>query len=158
MKTLNTSYIKIYYEDEKSLKKFNRKLYVKGKVRNKLRKMKLENIKEMVIAKIDIIIDRVMEITGLYPYDDLKSFGITILKDRDGVSEKFKKIYKEDADFIAFYSRSKEMIYYSSKHSKARVVSHEIGHAVAELYFSPNSPSRQLHELIAQYAERYIFD
>lgn len=157
METLSSKYITIYYENEYSLKKFNSRVYVKGKIRDLIRKQKIDTIPDMVIAKVDSIIERVMEIIDLYPFSNL-DFGITIFENAKEVSVKFKELYNVDVDYIAFYSRTSKMIYFSAKDSSLRVTSHEIGHGIAEMHFKPNSPSSRLHEVIAQYVETKIYD
>jgi len=158
MNTLKARDILIHYGDDYDLKKFNSKLYVKRNIKSEIRKHNISTIPNMVVAKINAIIDRVMVVFDVYIPPGQFNFGITILKDDDEVNQKFKEIYNKDVDYIAFYSRKQEMIFLSSRHSKLSVVTHEIGHAIAEMHFRPNSPSRALHEVIAQFAEKNIYD
>ena len=157
MNILQARNIKIYYEDEYCLKKFNSKLYVRRNIKRAIKKQDTSTIKKTVIAKINAIIDKVQIIFDVYIPSNNYHFDITILKDDKTVFKKFKEIYNIDRKYIAFYSRKTKMIYLSAKHSKINVVTHELGHAIAEMHFAYISPSEVLHEVMAQFAEKHIY-
>lgn len=158
MESLQARDVLIYYDNDYRLKKFNSKLYVRRNIKSAIRKKDISTIPNMVVAKIDAIVDRIMVVFDVYIPSSQCDFDITILKDDDEVAEKFKEIYGKDCNYIAFYSRTKKMIYLSAKHSRLNVVTHELGHAIAEMHFERKSPSRTLHEVIAQFAEKNIYD
>jgi len=157
MNILNTQHTKIHFNDRKDLKTFNRKCYVRRDIKNEIRKRKIDTIEDMAIAKVDVIFEKVMKVLDTYPFHNL-DFNVTILPDDEDVSRKFMEIYGKKVDYIAFYSRRNKMVYFSARHAKLRVVAHEFGHVVAELWFSPTSPSRTVHEIIAQATEKLIYD
>ncbi|MCK5098348.1 MAG: hypothetical protein KAR45_09605, partial [Desulfobacteraceae bacterium] len=66
-------------------------------------------------------------------------------------------IYNIDVKYIAFYSPSKNRVFYSADNAYLRVVAHEIGHVVAENYFTISPPQR-IHEVMAQFAEKHVTD
>ncbi len=149
-----TEYATIEYSDKKVLKTFNRELYM-GRFKYNIRSKNNDTIEDEVKNKIDFIVEKVMKVLNMY-LPELK-FKITIHKSKKGVREDFRRIYNAKANYIAFYSPSENQIFYSAKNSELRVVAHEIGHVVAENYFEV-SPPQNIHEVIAQYAEKHITD
>lgn len=149
-----TEYAVIEYDSQKALKTFNRELYM-GRFKYNIRKKGSDTIEEEVKHKIDFIVEKVMNVLKMY-LPELK-FKIKIHPTKKGVKQDFKRIYNINVNYIAFYSPSKNQVFYSANNAELRVVTHEIGHVVAENYFEV-SPPQNIHEVIAQYAEKHITD
>lgn len=152
-KEIQSRYAVIVYNDLNHLREFNDELYM-GRLRSKVRYTG-DTIEEEVAAKIDFITEKVMTVLDMYP-KPLK-FAIEIMADVDAVKAVFKDMYNKDVEYIAFYSPRLDKIFFSADNGRLRVVAHEIGHVVAENYFTV-SPPRRIHEVMAQYAEKHISD
>lgn len=150
--TLESRYATISYQRVKDLRRFNRELYM-GRLKSQVRKS--DTIEEEVAAKIDFIVEKVMVVLDMFP--PRLRFTITIHPDEDAVQDDFRRIYNIDVDYIAFYSPSRNWVFYSADNANLRVVAHEIGHVVAENYFTISPPQR-IHEVMAQYAEQHVTD
>lgn len=149
-------YATITYFDKDDLREFNNELYMGRQLKAKLQKNMGDTIEDDVAAKINLIVEKVMLVLDMYQPDI--RFSIVINTDEISVQEAFRNIYYGvDVDYIAFYSPSKNRVFYSADNSNLRVVAHEIGHVVFENYFS-RSPPRRIHEVIAQFAERHVDD
>jgi predicted Zn-dependent protease len=74
---------------------------------------------------------------------------------KEGVQEDFNRLYGIDVNYIAFYSPTQNIVFYSADNAELRVVAHEIGHVIAEHYFQVSPPSK-IHEVLAQYAEKHV--
>ncbi len=151
---IETEYAVIQYPNKKVLKAFNRDLYM-GRFKYNIRKKSNDTIEDEVKNKIDFIVEKVMKVLSMY-LPELR-FKVTIHSSKRGVRESFQRIYNMKANYIAFYSPSENHVYYSANNADLRVVTHEIGHVVAENYFKV-SPPQNIHEVIAQYAEKHITD
>nr|NJM03124.1 zinc metallopeptidase [Desulfobacula sp.] len=151
---LESRYAVIIFEDHDTLKRFNNELYM-GRLGSQMRRNSGETIEDEVISKIDFIVEKVMLTLDMF-LPQLK-FSIVIHPDEKTVQRDFFDIYKVNVDYIAFYSPSRNTVFYSADNSFLRVVAHEIGHVVAENYF-PISPPQRIHEVMAQYAEQHITD
>jgi ribosomal protein L23 len=149
-----TEYAVIEYPSKKVLKDFNHELYM-GRFKFNIRRRGNDTIEEEVKNKIDFIIEKVMKVLNMY-LPELK-FRIKINQSKRGVRADFKRIYNINVNYIAFYSPSENRIFYSANNAELRVVTHEIGHVIAENYFTV-SPPQNIHEVIAQYAEKHITD
>ena len=151
---LESRYATITYFDHDDLRKFNNELYM-GRLRSKIRKSSSDTIEDEVIAKIDFIVEKVRTVLDMFP-QGLK-FSIVIHPNEKQVQQEFRKIYNVDVDYIAFFSPSKNKVFYSANNANLRVVAHEIGHVVAENYFTISPPQR-IHEVMAQFAEQHVTD
>ncbi|MCM2285302.1 MAG: hypothetical protein NDI81_11000 [Desulfobacula sp.] len=151
---LESRYAVISFEDQDALRRFNNELYM-GRLGSQMRRNSGETIEDEVISKIDFIVEKVMMTLDMF-LPQLKFF-IVIHPDEKTVQRDFNEIYKVEVDYIAFYSPSRNTVFYSADNSSLRVVAHEIGHVVAENYF-PISPPQRIHEVMAQYAEQHITD
>jgi len=151
---IESRYAQITYSDLKDLRKFNDELYM-GKLRSQIRQRGSDTVEDEVAAKIDFIVEKVMAVLDMFPAN-LK-FSIVIHGDESQVQKDFKRIYHIDVDYIAFYSPSENKVFYSADNANLRVVAHEIGHVVAENYFTVSPPQR-IHELMAQFAEQHVTD
>lgn len=151
---LNTRYATIVYENQGALRKFNKKLNM-GSLNYLLAGEKNETVEDEVRNKIDLIIEKVETVLDMYPEDI--NFSITIFESTKGVQAEFQRLYRQEVEYIAFYAPTEDTVFYSAKNATLRVVSHEIGHVVAEKYFVVSPPVR-IHEVLAQYAEMHITD
>ena len=149
-----TEYATIEYPNQKALKDFNYSLYM-GRFKYNIRSKNNETIEDEVGNKIDFIVEKVMKVLNMY-LPELK-FKIQITQSKSGVQEEFQRLYDTRSNYIAFYYPVENKVYFSAKNSELRVVSHEIGHVIAENYFAV-SPPKNIHEVIAQYAEKHIND
>ena len=148
-----SKYAVIICNDMRALREFNDELYM-GRLSSKVR-ARGDRVQDEVIAKIDVIVEKVRDVLDMYP-TPLK-FSIEILPSERAVKEAFKDIYRVNVDYIAFYSPRLDRVFYSAGNGRLRVVSHEIGHVVAEHYFTVSPPQR-IHEVLAQFAEKHITD
>ena len=148
-----TRYATVTYFDMKDLREFNNELYM-GRLRSRY-KVQGDTVQDEVGAKIDFIVERVMTVLDMYPRN-LK-FLIEIYPDARKVQQVFRRLYQVDVRYIAFYSPSRDKIFFSADNGRLRVVAHEIGHVVVENYFTI-SPPRRIHEVLAQFAEKHVTD
>jgi hypothetical protein len=156
---ITTDYCDIEYPNTKTLKRFNRGLYLRKDLRSTVNGMDTTTLELEVIAKVNVMIKRAMKVLGMYSLDQgecTHSFKIGIMEHHEDVANKFKEIYSVERDYLAFYSRSAEQVFFSSKDINLQIFVHEIGHVIAEMYFSP-SPPMHIHEVLAQYTEKYIY-
>lgn len=148
---IETSYTTIIYKDKDILKKFNKKIYT-GRLRHYMPD-NIDTAEDEARAKIDMIIHRVQSVLEMFP-ESLK-FNLFILNSRDEVRQKHIDIYNKPKDFIAFYSQKMNTIYLSPEKLNINVLAHETGHAVVENYFEV-SPPVKVHEILAQFSEKYL--
>ena len=151
---LESRYAVITYFDDADLRKFNRDLYM-GRLNSSVDRSHGDTVADEVISKINLIVEKVMLALDMFP-PQLKFF-IVIHSSEQEVQAVFKQIYAIDVDYIAFYSPSKNTVFYSAEDISLRVVAHEIGHVVAENYFTISPPQR-IHEVLAQFAEQHVTD
>lgn len=151
---LESRYATIKYFSADALDEFNDELYM-GPLRHQLSGAHDGTLEGEVMAKIDLIFEKVMLAMDMYP-PELRCT-IVIHPDVDGVHDDFKALYGIDVGYIAFYSPSRNAAFYSAENTNLDVVSHEIGHVVAENYFVI-SPPQKIHELLAQYASAHVTD
>jgi len=152
---LKSRYAVISYENPKDLKKFNKELYVGGRLRSKVNRYKADTIEEEVIAKINVITEKAMQALDMHPRP--LNYSIHILPNTRAVAKAFKEVYNVDVDYIAFFSPRLNRIFYSANNGRLRVTCHEIGHVIVENYFKISPPQR-IHEVMAQYVEKHIND
>jgi len=151
---LVSRYVTVSFSDYDDLRQFNNELYM-GRLNSKIKKSRGYTIEDEVMSKIDFIVEKVMAVLDMFPAG-LK-FSMVINANEKQVQNDFKKLYKVDVDYIAFYSPSKNTVFYSADNATLKVVAHEIGHVVAENYFTISPPQR-IHEVMAQFAEQHISD
>ncbi len=112
-------------------------------------------VADEVLAKLDIIIEKVQIVLDMFP--DFYHVRVVLLPDDDDVSRIYKRKYGKRANHIAYYSLSEKTIYISVDDTNLRVVSHEVGHSVVNHYFKVRPPYN-IHELMAQFAEKHVTD
>ncbi|MEA3545471.1 MAG: hypothetical protein U9R69_09675, partial [Thermodesulfobacteriota bacterium] len=111
------------------------------------------NVQSEVRKKINQLNGRVQEILEMKPPN--MKFNIVLLPNKKEVQKVYRKLYKRNVNFIAFYSPSDRTAYYSVKDLRLRVYAHEIAHAVINHYFDKDPPVK-IHEMLAQYVETKI--
>lgn len=151
---IKTRHATIIYEHIDVLRKFNRELYM-GRLKYMLPREERETIEEEVKDKIDLIIEKVQTVLDMFP--EKINFSIVIHLSTAGVQKDYQRIYSRDVDYIAFFSPRENTVFFSANNGTLRVVAHEIGHVVAEHYFTVPPPPK-IHEVLAQYAEAHITD
>ena len=151
---IKTRYVTITYETKAHLHEFNDKLYL-GRLKCLLKKRRALTIEDEVKNKIDLIIEKAETVLEIFP-NTLK-FKINLVPSPKEVQKAYYNIYSKKVDYIAFYSPGKNTVFYSVKHAKIRVVSHEIGHVIVQHYFKITPPVK-IHELLAQFTETHICD
>ena len=151
---LDSRYAVITYFDHDDLRKFNNELYM-GRLKSQMGRTRGDTIEDEVIAKINFIVEKVMTVLDMFPPQLM--FSIVIHPNEKEVQKDFHRIYNIDVEYIAFYSPSKNKVFYSADNAYLRVVAHEIGHVVAENYFTISPPQR-IHEVMAQFAEKHVTD
>lgn len=120
-----------------------------------MRKKDVITVADEVLAKTDIIVEKVQVILDLFP--DKYHVRLVIVPDSEEVARIFKNKYGTTVKYIAFYSLSEKTIYMSADDITLRVLAHEIGHSVVDHYYMKKTPYN-IHELLAQFAEKHITD
>lgn len=101
---------------------------------------------------LDEIVEKVEVALDMFP-DQLR-IGLLLRDTARGVQDVYRQRYGKDCDYKAFISLGRMEIVLSVADASLKVLAHEIGHAVAETYFTKDHrPPYWLHEKIAQYAE-----
>ncbi len=150
---LNSRYCTITYSNNDELREFNHNLYM-GRLRYQI-KSNGDTVGDEVTAKINFIVEKVMAVLDMFPAD--LRFAIVIRPTEKEVQQDFYRIYHVKVSYIAFFSPSKNTVFYSVNNINLRVAAHEIGHVVVEHYFKISPPQR-IHELLAQFAEKHVTD
>jgi hypothetical protein len=148
-------YATLSYADKQVLREFNDNLRVNRKLSHSMRKKNVVTVADEVLAKADIIIEKVQVVLDMFP--DTYHVRLVLLPDSDDVSRLYKKKYGKRVDHIAYYSLSEKTIYISADDASLRVLAHEIGHSVVDHYFKVRPPYN-VHELMAQFAEKHVTD
>ncbi len=120
-----------------------------------MRKKNVETVEDEVLAKADVIIEKVQVVLDMFP--DKLHVTLVLLPDEGDVAASYKKRYGKHQENIAYYSLSAKTIFISVDDTKLRVLAHEIGHAVCDQYFKVRPPYK-IHELMAQFAEKHVTD
>ena len=147
-------YVTISYPNRQVLQEFNDNLRLNRKLNYAMRK-NVVTVADEVLAKLDIIIEKVQIVLDMFP--NYYHVRVVILPDDDDVSRVYKRKYGKRANHIAYYSLSEKTIYVSADDTKLRVVAHEIGHSVVDRFFKVRPPYN-IHELMAQFAEKHVTD
>lgn len=120
-----------------------------------MRKKNVVTVADEVLAKADIIIEKVQVVLDMFP--DKYHVRLVILPDSSDVAHVFKQRYGKKVNHIAYYSLSEKTIYISADDTNLRVLAHEIGHSVVDHFFKVRPPYN-IHELMAQFAEKHVTD
>lgn len=147
-------YVTLSYPNKQVLQEFNDNLRLNRKLNYAMRK-NVVTVADEVLAKLDIIIEKVQIVLDMF--SDFYHIRVVLLPDDDDVSRVYQKKYGKRANHIAYYSLSEKTIYISADDTNLRVVSHEVGHSVVNHYFKVRPPYN-IHELMAQFAEKHVTD
>ena len=120
-----------------------------------MRKKNVVTIADEVLAKADIIIEKVQIVLDMFP--NKYHVRLVLLSNSDDVAAVYKKRYDKRVDYIAYYSLSEKTIYISADDASLRVLAHEVGHSVVDHFFKVRPPYN-IHELMAQFAEKHVTD
>ncbi|MCP3872196.1 MAG: hypothetical protein GY699_03445 [Desulfobacteraceae bacterium] len=151
---LESRYATIIYYDHDDLREFNDELYM-GRMKSRMNRSGGDSIEDEVVDKINFIVEKVRRVLDMFPRG--LRFSIVIRPNVREVKQDFKRLYHINVNYIAFYSPSKNRVFYSADNANLRVVAHEIGHVVVENYFKISPPQR-IHEVMAQFAESHVTD
>ncbi len=152
---LKTSKATIIYDSPEDLEEFNYNIYMSRGLGNQLKSRRAVTMEDEVIAKVDILVDKVGSVLDMYP-KNLK-FTLRLFADTRGVQDLYMKNYGRKVNYIAFYSISRKTMYVAVNKVNLRVFAHETGHVVVDHYFKVRPPYK-IHEVMAQYAEKHISD
>jgi len=147
-------YATISYSNDKILREFNDNLRLNRKLNFAMRK-NVVTVADEALAKVDIVIEKVQITLDMFP--DFYHVRLVLLADEDDVARVYQSKYGKRADHIAYYSLSEKTIYISVDDLRLRVLAHEIGHSVVDHYFKVRPPYN-IHELLAQFAEKHVTD
>ena len=152
---LQSRYVILHCNSRELLRDFNDNVDLGRKLRYQIRNKNIVTIEDEVLSKLDTIMEKAEVVLDMFP-KNLK-IQVVLLATADDVSQVFARKYKKRAQHIAFYSLSEDTIYISVEDSRLEVIAHEIGHAIVDHYFSERPPYN-IHELMAQFAEKHISD
>lgn len=148
-------YVTLSCGNPKILREFNDNLYLGRNLSSKLKRKNLITIEDEVYAKVDLIVEKVEVALDMFP--DKLHFKLVLLPTAREVSGIYKKNYGKSVNHIAYYSLTQKTIYISADDTRLKVLAHEIGHMVVDHYFEVRPPYN-IHELLAQFAEKHVTD
>lgn len=148
-------YATLRYPSQEILNDFNDQIRFSRKLKYHLNKRNIVTAEDEVLAKIDTIIEKTEVVLDMFP--NKLHIDIVLLETSRDVAKMFKKKYGKKANHIAYYSLSEDTIYISVDDARLKVLAHEVGHAVVDHYFKVRPPYN-IHELMAQFAEKHITD
>ena len=148
-------YVTIKYTTPEALREFNDNLTLTRDLSRMIKRRNIVTIEDEVYAKTDIIVEKVEVVLDMFPKSI--QFDLVIVPTRREVAGIYKKNYGKSADHIAYYSLSQKTIYISADDTNLRVLAHEIGHMVVDHFFQVRPPYN-IHELMAQFAEKHVTD
>lgn len=152
--TIKTRYFDIYYQQDVDLQTVARNLARRGLFLSGVYGPNPASApSEKVAYRMDRIMKRVKEILGMNP--DMSMLKIKIFKDRDALNEEYNKIFNTKPDYKSFYIYKYDTIYTSEEDISDSVISHEMGHAVVDHYFSMIPPEK-VRELLASYVDAHL--
>ena len=143
------------YSSREVLQEFNENLRLSRKLNSSVRKKNVVTVADEVLAKVDIIVEKVQIVLDMFP--NKYRVRLVLLADSDDVARVYKQRYGKNVNHIAYYSLSEKTIYISADDTRLRVLAHEIGHSVVDYYFKVRPPYN-IHELMAQFAEKHVTD
>ncbi len=151
----SSRYATLSYSDNGVLREFNDNLRLNRKLNYSKRKKNVTTVADEVLAKTDIIIEKVQVVLDMFP--NKYHIRLVVLADSSDVGAVYKKHYGKRVDHIAYYSLSEKTIYISADDANLRVLAHEVGHSVVDHFFKVRPPYN-IHELMAQFAEKHVTD
>lgn len=148
-------YVTLSCGDPKILREFNNNLFLGRSLSRSLKRKNLITIEDEVYAKVDLIVEKVESTLDMFP--DKLHFKLVLLPTAREVSGIYKKNYGKSVNHIAYYSITQKTIYISADDTRLRVLAHEIGHMIVDHFFKVRPPYN-IHELLAQFAEKHVTD
>lgn len=148
-------YVTLHYTSREHLKSFNEKLDLGRKLSGQVGEKNIVTIEDEVLAKLDTVMEKVEVVLDMFPAD--LRINVVLLEAEDDVSQVFAQKYGKQANHIAYYSLSEDTIYISVEDTRLAVIAHEMAHAIVDHYFTERPPYN-IHELMAQFAEKHVTD
>lgn len=148
-------YVTLHYTSKEHLKSFNENLDLGRKLSNQVSKKNIVTIEDEVLAKLDTIMEKAEVVLDMFPAN--LHINVVLLGVAGDVSRVFAQKYGKRANHIAYYSLSEDTIYISVRDTRLAVIAHEMAHAIVDHYFTERPPYN-IHELMAQFAEKHISD
>ncbi len=148
-------YATLSFTNNEVLREFNSNMRMNKKLRYSMRKKNVVTVADEVLAKTDIIIEKVQVVLDMFP--GRYHIRLVVVPDSSDVARIYKQKYGKRVNHIAYYSLSEKTIYISADDASLRVLAHEIGHSVVDHYFQVRPPYN-IHELMAQFAEKHVTD
>lgn len=148
-------YVTLHYSDRELLKTCNEELDLGRKLSRHVEKRHVVTIEDEVLAKLDTIMEKAEVVLDMFP--DKLRINVVLLASADDVARVFAQKYGKNASHIAYYSLSEDTIYVSVENARLEVIAHEMAHAIVDHYFTERPPYN-IHELMAQFAEKHISD
>ncbi|MBF0522022.1 MAG: hypothetical protein HQL24_03080 [Candidatus Omnitrophica bacterium] len=111
-------------------------------------------IEKRIIARLETILLRVEQILAMSPRIDIK---IKVFRTRAELNNEYWIMFKETHDYKSFYVDRYKTIYTSLEDISDSVISHEMGHAIIDSYFSATPPPK-VAELLATYVDEHLDD
>lgn len=104
-------------------------------------------------SRVDSITDAVIRILDMRPVE--LNFSIRIYPSQADLDILYRRMGMMTAAPPAFYSDSSKSISVSLENISARILAHEIAHAVICAYFG-SPPPRRMQEILAQYVDEHL--
>jgi len=154
--SIETNSFTIYYEQDVNLKRVYRKLqgrrfYVDGDSRSST----LSGFDEKIAYRINLILERVKQILGMYPAG--VKFDIKIFKDPETIYDKWLEISKKKEKVKAFYVHEYRTVYISEDTISDSVMAHEMAHVITNFYFIIRPPYH-INDMMAIYVDSHLED
>ncbi len=148
-------YVTIRYANPQILKDFNENLYLNRSLSRMIKRKNIVTVEDEVYAKVDLIVEKVEVVLDMFPKNI--NFTLVLVPTKKEIAALYKKNYGKHVNHIAYYSLSRKTIYMSVNDTRLRVLAHEIGHMIVDHFFKVRPPYN-IHELMAQFAEKHVTD
>lgn len=146
-------YATVHYDEPRLLHDFNGRISLGASAIAFLGRRAILTGEDEVPAKVDAVFEQVETVLEMFP--DRLHVRIVLLADRETVAQVFSGKLGRNGDPVACYSPAEKTIYLSVDDADVKVLAHEVGHAVVDLYFDVRPPDK-IHELLAQFAEKHF--
>lgn len=141
----------VYYEQSVNLDKLYRKISRRRLYFYKsTRPDPASTLDEKISFRVNLILERVKEILGMYPVSI--NFKIKIFKDQISVTDAYRGITGRHDKVKAFYVHKLNTIFTSEEGVSDSVLAHEMGHLLQNYYFLV-PPSSKVSELLSVYVD-----
>lgn len=148
-------FVSIQCQSRDDLHEFNDNIYLGKTLSRQILRKDVITVEDEVNAKVDFIVAKVQTVLNMYPRGI--HFTLVILHDKKAVGRAYNQAYHKKVNYKAYYSLSRKTVYISADDASLRVLSHEIGHMVVDHFFKVRPPYN-IHELMAQFAEKHVGD